>query len=90
MDNYRELDDVPPKPPDINLSQTTQNTSFKDKLLYNENERNISFSQSPRHLLPMEVDTNEEEEETTQENRHKDFSVPITREDKQRIYYPWR
>lgn len=38
----------------------------------------------------MDVVTNEEEDERDTDAEEKNYNVPITWEDKQRIYYPWR
>lgn len=80
----------PPKPPDIPSNQSTDFSSLKEKLLTNDQEKSFSLSSIPSHLLPMAIDSNEEDLEKTiteQENNH---LVQVSREDKQHIYYPWR
>lgn len=88
MENHIGLEDLPPKPPDINSSQANQSVIFKDKLLSNDSERNLSIYQPPSYLLPMAVDTIEEEGEKIPKDQEDKYTVPITREDKQRIFYP--
>ncbi|XP_019266854.1 PREDICTED: uncharacterized protein LOC109244251 [Nicotiana attenuata] len=90
MENHTGLEDLPPKPPNINSFQANQSFTFKDKLLFNDSERNLSISQPPSYLLPMAVDTIEEEGKKVPKGQEDEYMVPITREDKQRIYYPWR
>lgn len=90
MENHTGLEDLPPKSPDINSSQADQYVTFKDKLLSNDSERNLSISQPPSYLLPMVVDTIEEEGEKVPKDQEDEYTVPITGEDKHHIYYPWR
>ncbi|XP_019252852.1 PREDICTED: uncharacterized protein LOC109231663 [Nicotiana attenuata] len=80
----------PPKTPDIPSNQSSDLSSFKEKLLANDHEKSFSLSSTPPRLLPMAIDSNEADLEkplTEQENNH---LVQISGEDKQRIYYPWR
>lgn len=87
MNNINNLEILPPEPSDTDSTLTNQSTTFKDKFLSNENERNISISQPPSYLILMAVDIIEEEGEKDQRD---EYTIPITREDKQRIYFPWR
>lgn len=57
----------------------------------NEHEKNISIISPLPHQVPIETNGTTDNEviqlETTDSNN---YYVPITMEDKQRIYYPWR
>lgn len=94
MSQNTNQDTIPPKSPDINpqlVLTETESSSFKEKLLANEHEKNISIISPLPHQIPMEINVTTDNEvaqlETTYRNN---YYVPITIEDKQRIYYPWR
>lgn len=85
---------IPPKPLDINSPikpMNTESISFKDKLLVNEMDNNISLDSPSPHQSPMDIHYDLENKTYPQTPpQDQKVSVPITIEDKQRIYYPWR
>ncbi|XP_070013163.1 uncharacterized protein [Nicotiana sylvestris] len=69
----------------------TESISFKDKLLANEMDNNISLDSPSPHQSPMDIHYDLENKTYPQTPpQDQKVSVPITIEDKQRIYYPWR
>lgn len=69
----------------------TESPSFKEKLLANELEKNISIFSTPPHQIPMEINSTFDNEATQQKPQYgHNYSTPIIMEDKQRIYFPWR
>lgn len=71
-----------PATPNDKISQT-----FKEKLLGKDDTINISTDHSSTLLLPMDI---QEWELDSHLNENLSLSVPITLEDKQRIYHPWK
>lgn len=80
---------IPPKLPDINAKQTlmeTDSSSFKEKLMADE-----SFQSPLPHQIPMDTNLTPDNEEIQVQDPHNNtYVVPITKEDKIRIYHPWR
>lgn len=60
---------TPPKSPDINpqlMLMNTESPSFKEKLLANEMEKNISIVSSPPHQTPMDINFTSDNEVSQQ------------------------
>lgn len=76
---------IPPKPSDINSQQAlmeTDSSSFKDKLMANEPNNNISIQSLLPHQNPMETNLTLSNEDIQSHAQHSDtYTVPITKED---------
>lgn len=69
-------------------SLTKGHLTFKDKLLENEDSINFSFDHSSSFSIPMDI--HEEQPTATPTNKENvpSILIPISLEDRQRIYHP--
>lgn len=74
---------IPPKLPDINAKQTlmeTDSSSFKDKLMADELNNNISIQSPLPYQIPMETNFTPDNEDIQLHAPHTDtYTVPIQR-----------
>lgn len=94
MFQYPNQNTISPKPPDINSQQAlmeAETSSFKDKLMAYEHKDNKSILFPLPHQIPVEINITTDNNEIQSEIPHSNtYTVPVTTEDKQKIYYPWR
>lgn len=93
----------PSKPPDnlMSIQSSDDNNNpvipnatipltFKEKLIGHEGKITISTDSLSTLTLPMDIQEEETNSYPNEGNENFSISVPITLEDKQRIYYPWK
>lgn len=94
---------IPPKPPHLlmhsNQLRDQSNSgnpkdpihlNFKDKLVGNRDPLNFSLGHLDPNSSPMEILEGELVYSSDELSDKQTLSVPITKEDKQRIYLPWK
>lgn len=95
---------IPPKLPDnlMSIQSSEENNNFvipnativpltfKEKLMGNEGKITISTDLLSTLTLPMDIQEEETISYPNEGNEKFSISVPITLEDKQRIYYLWK